>query len=138
MKKVGFWYSEHESELPMPVAGIAPWQGQSDFMAVLAVIQLTMDNDAKAVEYQPGPGHSRYTNDYPEAEVIQWRGWSTCRICDEPNGSKEYVLGGFAWPQGYRHYLDKHNVEPDPEFSQFVKAFAERHISVAGEPFIVK
>ncbi|BDD79705.1 hypothetical protein [Burkholderia phage FLC9] len=136
MKKVGFWYSESEPELPMPEAGITAWRGRSHYMAVLTALQLTMENDDKAANFKPG--HSRYQDEYPDADVHHYRGWSHCRICGEMNGTKEFVLGGFTWPQGYRHYLSDHNVEPDPEFKAFLKAFAERHISIAGKPLILE
>ena len=55
------------------------------------------------------------------AGVIAYRGWSTCRCCGKHNGSREFVSGNFRWPEGYRHYLQDHLIEPDPEFKQFIE-----------------
>ena len=42
--------------------------------------------------------------------VRRSRGFSTCRICGEPNGSKEYTDGTFLWPEGLAHYVHNHSV----------------------------
>ena len=37
-------------------------------------------------------------------------GFSTCRICGERNGAKEYTDGTFLWPEGLAHYVREHSV----------------------------
>lgn len=51
-----------------------------------------------------------------KAKVAHYKGWSTCRICKQPNGSKEYSFKHMTWPSGYRHYIEDHGVWPSPEF----------------------
>jgi hypothetical protein len=46
-------------------------------------------------------------------------GFSECRICKCHNGSAEYTHGKYTWPSGYIHYLEKHNVQADPEFAKY-------------------
>ena len=57
------------------------------------------------------------------AKKTSYRGLSPCRICHDYNGSEEYAIDGFVWPSGYIHYLKKHNVAIDEEFSSYVCDF---------------
>lgn len=43
-------------------------------------------------------------------------GASWCRLCGCVNGSLEYTMEGWTWPQGYGHYIQEHFVELDPGF----------------------
>lgn len=79
----------------MPVAKARPFKGQADFLAALYDIE-------------------------DRANVIHYRGWSTCRICGKPNGSAEFEYRGWRWPSGYRHYVAEHNVRPSSEFHAFI------------------
>lgn len=137
MKKVGFWYSESEPELPMPEEhGTQAWEHRANFMGILTMLQMSMINDWRASNFQNG--HSRYQEQYPDAAVHQYRGWSMCRLCKQTNGTKEFVLGGFTWPEGYAHYLDYHNVAPDPDFKQFILNWAAESVKIDGKPLILE
>lgn len=102
MKQAGFWRphaTDEISGLPWPVAG-EPWEGQSAFLAKLAQVEGI-------------------------ASHVNYRGWSNCRLCGQPNGIATFTLGDWSWPSGYAHYLGaEHNVAPDPEFYDFVVAVA--------------
>lgn len=51
------------------------------------------------------------------AEVIYWRGPSPCRCCANMfNGSREFRLNGWSWPEGFKHYIEEHNVRPSDRF----------------------
>lgn len=52
--------------------------------------------------------------------VINYRGHSGCRLCGKMNGSKEYAIDHYVWPEGYLHYLKDHNVAVDKEFGEYV------------------
>lgn len=131
MKRVGFWYhSVLHPDLPMPVAGEQEWEGNKNFLSLLTVLQIGMENDSRAKR-------NRYEDRYPDARVVQYKGMSQCRLCGQSNGSKEFTLGGFTWPEGYRHYLDEHRVEPDPEFKQFIKDWALNCVTIEGKPFVL-
>lgn len=91
----GFWYSKYEPYLPKPVENEKPWKGQKAFTAAL-------------IKKQSKAGVKRY------------RGWSTCRLCGEHNGSTEYVASGWVWPVGFKHYVEKHNVRPSLAFQEFI------------------
>lgn len=49
-------------------------------------------------------------------EVLHMKGWSTCRCCGKMNGSREFSYKGWNWPEGFRHYIEIHNVVPSAEF----------------------
>ena len=58
------------------------------------------------------------------AHEKHYRGYSECRVCwYERNGSKEYFIDYFVWPEGYIHYLKDHNVAVDKEFGEYVDKF---------------
>lgn len=56
-----------------------------------------------------------------KAACTSYFGPSTCRICKKLNGNKEYTLGDWTWPEGYRHYIVDHNVQPTLEFEAFIR-----------------
>jgi hypothetical protein len=49
-----------------------------------------------------------------------FRGWSNCRLCQKTNGSTEFSYNGWRWPQGFRHYVAAHGVDPTPEFQLMI------------------
>lgn len=52
-----------------------------------------------------------------------YRGMSTCRICKQMNGSKEYNTDQWTWPEGYLHYIKDHGVEVPFEFVNYILEF---------------
>ena len=94
MNREGFWYNDYEKDLPMPVANAEPWDGQEEFLETLNVLEISADSIGK-------------------------RGFSRCRICGDINGSVEYSLLDWAWPAGFRHYVEVHNVKPSDAFIRF-------------------
>jgi hypothetical protein len=56
------------------------------------------------------------------ATVKHYMGLSMCRLCGERNGSREFELGGWVWPEGLAHYYRDHAVHPSPKFRAFVDA----------------
>ncbi len=99
-KREGFWKSALEPELPTPKACQRPHKDQAVFLEALSSVEFVAHESA-------------------------YRGWSVCRVCRKPNGNEEFKLVGWVWPQGYRHYIEEHNVRPSPEFKQFVMERAE-------------
>ena len=61
------------------------------------------------------------------AEILHTRGWSDCRLCQTPNGSAEYRYNGWAWPEGYMHYLVDHRVHPSKDFRAMIEKTACLH-----------
>ncbi len=92
----GYWYNDYNGQqYPMPVANDLPFVGKDEFLSRLSALE----NIARLTAY---------------------RGFSMCRICNCRNGSEEYELGNWVWPQGYSHYIKDHNVLPSPDFMDFV------------------
>lgn len=130
MKKVGFWYSEHEPTLPLPESNSGDWEDGTEFRAVLIMLQMRMSNSN-------GFGLAGREAE-PLGEVRQYKGFSICRLCGCDVGAKEFTLGEFTWPEGYLHYMQEpHFVRPDPQFEQFVKNWAKDHITIGGRPFVL-
>lgn len=48
--------------------------------------------------------------------VKHWKGSSNCRICGKENGSTELSDGTYVWPEGFSHYIEKHDVMPPEDF----------------------
>ena len=69
--------------------------------------------------------------------VLGYDGSSTCRLCGlRNNGSEEFYLDGFVWPEGYGHYLEQHNVAIDPAFGKYLLDFDPHGVHVP-TPFAV-
>jgi hypothetical protein len=94
-KVEGYWYSKSSPEYPKPVAIETAWEGKEEFLQKL-------NRKEKSASRQ------------------QFKGISTCRICKCANGSVEYSNSKFIWPEGYRHYIESHNIKPSDDFFNYV------------------
>lgn len=99
-RKEGFWYSDREQHLPRPEAHKGEITNKDKILSRLSIVE------AKSQE-------------------IEYRGSSTCRICGCQNGSVSFKLEGWEWPEGYRHYIDVHNVWPSRDFKDFLREEAD-------------
>lgn len=97
MRREGFWGNRHDgaSLLPMPASSDGSWLGKAMFLTKLEEIE-------------------------EKLVPLQYRGFSTCRICGVINGSQEYEKDGWVWPSGFAHYVKEHNVRPSLAFQEFI------------------
>lgn len=65
-----------------------------------------------------------------KSTYIGYFGFSYCRLakfdnCEQGdfNGSWEYVTDTWTWPQGYKHYVEVHNVKPSDKFYKYIMNF---------------
>lgn len=58
------------------------------------------------------------------AQSVSSRGFSFCRLCHRRNGSRSYRSVDWEWPEGFRHYIAKHQVRPSARFEQFIRSRA--------------
>ena len=56
-----------------------------------------------------------------EAQRFPAAGFSLCRLCGCMNGSQQLVLEPWQWPEGYRHYIEIHQVRPSSNFESFIE-----------------
>jgi len=89
------------STLPMPIESYYPWTGKEEFVEALQKLESKL-------------------------EPLQYKGCSICRVCDESNGSAEFQHEGWAWPSGYLHYVEDHNIRPSLAFQEMV---LDRHLA---------
>lgn len=92
----GYWRQTKEeasSGLPWPVP--TPGWGEREFLQKLTLVEAT-------------------------ASVDSYRGWSNSRLTGQHNGSREYSLKGWRWPEGLRHYIE-HGVKPSQDFIDFIE-----------------
>jgi hypothetical protein len=71
----------------------------------------------------------------PKMIDTSYRGFSSCRLCDNSyNGSHEYDFeydnNRYYFPEGYLHYLEKHNVHPSDVFRRIVLDIYERNKNI--------
>lgn len=120
MKQDGFWRQQETDTLdplPWPQANDEPWEdvsrgsGQSAFLDKLALVESI-------------------------AGAASYRGFSCCRLCGVTNGSRTFVLDDWQWPEGYRHYIEAHNVMPTTGFRRFVEEVAEIVADVNSRPLL--
>ncbi len=96
LKPIGYWRGVGErSDLPDPRDFVDPSWNRAELAAVVAYLRA-------------GRFHTAYM------------GYSDCRICGCGNGDKEYTDGVYVWPEGYAHYLERHQVKPPEHFVQHV------------------
>lgn len=118
LNQEGFWYSKTEQHYPMPVHTDIEHPLKH---RIIKAYKALLDED----RFNPHRDDSFRTN----KNVIFYRGSSYCRICasdkqyDKVNnkillsmGSRQYVLNGWEWPEGYLHYIEVHNVMPSKEW----------------------
>ncbi len=58
----------------------------------------------------------------PSKHRAQYRGCSTCRLCERSNGSASFGDGTYLWPEGFGHYIEAHMVKPPQAFIDHVIA----------------
>jgi hypothetical protein len=111
----GYWASdidpkkdEYKGKYPWPFPSLFP--EKEIFLEKLSKIEQMLNKlqlNAKEEEY-----------------VLSYRGLSRCRLCNNLNGFKEYVLqhsnGKVNWPEGFSHYVDVHGVRPTEQFIQII------------------
>lgn len=103
----GYWRKSREevSDLPWPV-GDDNWSGADRFLQALTAVE---DGAPKMLSF----------------------GFSRCRLCRRPNGSAEFALNPWHWPEGLRHYIREHKVRPTAAFEDFIFAEAKLQIDNA-------
>lgn len=96
MKYEGFWrQTEAEgSKLPWPKPSAA-WPNRESFLSRLAAAQAS-------------------------ATIIDFMGYSNCRLCGKQNGASEYTLEHWTWPEGFEHYVLEHGIRPSLHFERFI------------------
>lgn len=93
MRRIGFWKNEQHPELPDPSEAI------------------DVDADPDLI-HQVGFYFAKGTM------LAVGFGFSTCRVCGEPNGSVEFTDGTYIWPEGLAHYVRDHSVRLPVEVEQ--------------------
>ncbi|MET0979788.1 MAG: hypothetical protein ABWX90_00865 [Candidatus Saccharimonadales bacterium] len=103
----GFWRNENDSStknLPRVKARAKPFVGHREFLTAL----------------------NRVQSYHEDIKTLHAKGWSNCRCCEKKNGSVEFKLNAlgvtWAWPSGYVHYVEDHNVRPSLAFQEWVLA----------------
>lgn len=124
---IGFWRQEKNSisNLPFPSENSSNYIG--GFIEKLSLLNDEVTKNYKYYDYNMYT--NCYTNDNCSNNIvvrlenlylIKFKGFSRCRICNCPNGSYTLYLNGYAFPNGYFHYIIKHNIEVPLEFQQMI------------------
>ena len=103
-RREGFWRQTFEelSDLPWPEPGEWSSTDRLKFLEALAVFEKKCDR-------------------------LESVGYSHCRLCDfQKNGFRTFMTSHWSWPEGYRHYIEEHNVRPSPEFEALILSRTER------------
>lgn len=97
--KIGYW-----TDMKRPDSFIKKWKKRKIFLKQLKKIE--------EIIYEGKRGR-----------IFSYKGSSHCRICKICNGSKEFKLGKYTWPEGYIHYIEEHKVKPPQDFIDFINRF---------------
>ena len=96
LKAIGYWKSKYEPDLP-------------DVHQYLSPIPLPGYVKTAVVAY--------LQESNPQVQVFErWRGWSSCRVCGQVNGSVCLTDGTYVWPEGLAHYVEAHDLDLHEEF----------------------
>lgn len=88
---IGYWFGRHDPKLPLPELFIGdPWNEEEK--------KATIEHIKKGKEYATSAG------------------FSTCRICKQIMGSRDYSDGLFIYPAKFEHYIEVHNLKPPKAF----------------------
>ncbi len=111
----GYWASDQDPDKDY-YKGIYPWPipcsfPQKDvFLEKLSKVEKMLKN--------------LQMNEENEKYVLSERGLSLCRLCNNRNGSKEFIIdyskGKVHWPEGYSHYVEVHEVRPSDMFLEII------------------
>ena len=93
---------KHGSLLPWPVALGEKWDGQDEFCAEVELLCSIVKTPTR------------------------FMGFSRCRICQQPNGSREYRGNDYCITEGYLHLVRDHNVQPTDKERQSVSDLFEK------------
>jgi hypothetical protein len=98
IRREGFYHSESEPDLPLPIENEETWPEQLKFLKKLVLIQ-------------------------EQAKQTRYRGLEFCRICNKSIGKTTYSNKEWEWHRGIFHYTLIHNVKPSEEFLQYILKF---------------
>ena len=132
----GFWKSEYEPDLQIPVSLDKPTDNLNEFMYRFRRIE-------NITRYGTMDGHNYELFDCKYAfSNLTWdrySGYSFCRFqCKDGDYTPEmgdieietwYKDTHFIFPNGYRHYIENHNVHPSDEFYEMIMNFEPKQIT---------
>ncbi len=114
-KKVGYWYSLQESNLPKPIIS----KNKNEYSLEFINKCLLWINLNKTIKKNESELFTTFCNINDERYKI-YMGSSKCRICNIINGDSEYNYNGYVFPEGIFHYIIEHNVIIDKDFQNMI------------------
>lgn len=126
---IGFWREKDnkKSNLPFPIQNSPNYI--KGFIEKLSLLKDEHKKNNKYYTYRNSKLYSDTDSDSDKCNnniklenlySIQYKGLSRCRICGCHNGSQTICLNGYAFPSGYFHYINEHNIEVPIEFQQMI------------------
>uniref|UniRef100_A0A6M3L0S4 Uncharacterized protein n=1 Tax=viral metagenome TaxID=1070528 RepID=A0A6M3L0S4_9ZZZZ len=102
--KEGFWYGKKEPNLPFPkTSDDKKWMNKKiKFIRKLERIEDIIESSINI------------------GKISSYKGFSKCRICKQKVGSREFEFKNWIWPEGFLHYIEKHNIKPTDDFIKFI------------------
>lgn len=114
-KRIGFWYSLMEPDLPNPVVSKNKNEHSIEFINKCNEwINLNKTIKTYQVELMK-LGANLYDKQY-----VSYMGSSKCRICGIMNGDAEYNWNQFVFPEGIFHYIVEHWIQIDDHFKDMI------------------
>lgn len=100
LKAIGFWHSDDESLFIHPKNCIGNFSSDEERQKLINYLE-----------------HGHY--------LIDYMGYSYCRLCSietQEMGASEQTDGIWVWPEGLKHYVEKHSVLLTNEFMEHAKS----------------
>lgn len=117
LKREGYWYSDITmyQHYPIPQTNTFKQEDMDVFLPKLKWVENEIN--AKKTNNRTSKKSKNVLNG---AFKMNFMGFSKCRCCGINNCTGEYYYQGWAWPEGFMHYLEEHKVEPTAAFMVFI------------------
>ena len=116
--KIGFWYSETDPTLPMPVIAKI---NHSTVASPGNLWSTTFIEKCKQLVAFLDKLHNQTYKNTDNFSCQSYRGMSPCRLCDNQcNGNMEITFNGYVFPEGLMHYIIDHNIIIDQKFMKMI------------------
>lgn len=125
----GYWWEPAGTKWPKPVKHGSPWPLQAVWLERLAHVEGVIAPHAATGNPWVDLGKDR-------VRFFAYGGGtaSLCRLCSVANGNREYQVCGnagtdartYRWPEGFRHYVERHNVIPSRMFHDLINGLDAR------------
>lgn len=99
---------------PDPLRQEGFWCDQEDQHNLFKALPFPEENTMNEIEIEDFL--TKLSKVESKTPTFKYCGISHCRCCGKNNGTQTYYSDLFAWPEGFKHYIKEHKVQPSAAF----------------------